>query len=99
MEKTLKNIVLAGIGSLAYTYEKASTLVDDLVKKGELTINQGKELNEELKRKMGKNEQPSQDDLLTVEKLKQVLAEINFATKDDLEVLKSRVSVLENQQK
>ena len=46
----MKKILLAGIGAVALTTEKAKDLVDDLVKKGEITVEQGKVLNEELKR-------------------------------------------------
>lgn len=46
MDINLKSIILAGIGSVAYTYEKSADMVETLVKKGELTVNQGKELNE-----------------------------------------------------
>ena len=41
----LKKLLLAGIGAAALTGEKAQDLVDDLVKKGELTVEQGKVLN------------------------------------------------------
>ncbi len=46
----LKKILLAGIGAAALTAEKTKELIDELVKKGELTWEQGKVLNEELKR-------------------------------------------------
>lgn len=45
----LRKVFLAGVGALATTYEKGSEIVDDLVKKGELTVEQGKALNTELK--------------------------------------------------
>lgn len=48
----LRKIVLAGIGALATTYEKSSEIVDELVKKGEITVEQGKALNTELKCKV-----------------------------------------------
>ena len=48
-----KNIFLAGIGAMAYTGEKGKELIDQLVEKGEITIEQGKELSEELQRKAG----------------------------------------------
>ncbi len=47
----LKKIFLAGVGAVAMTAEKTQDVVDDLVKKGELTVEQGKALNEELKHK------------------------------------------------
>ena len=46
-----KNIFLAGIGALAYTGEKGKEIIDQLVAKGEITLEQGRELNEELQRK------------------------------------------------
>ena len=48
-----KNILLAGIGALAYTGEKGKEIIDQLVEKGELTMEQGRDLNEELQRKAG----------------------------------------------
>lgn len=48
----LRKVFLAGVGALATTMEKSQEIVDDLVKKGELTVEQGKALNTELKRKM-----------------------------------------------
>ena len=48
----LRKVLLAGIGALATGYEKSSELVDELVKKGEITVEQGKALNTELKRKV-----------------------------------------------
>lgn len=48
----LRKVLLAGIGALATGYEKSSELVDELVKKGEITVEQGKALNIELKRKV-----------------------------------------------
>ncbi|MCH4053734.1 MAG: phasin family protein [Atopobiaceae bacterium] len=47
----LKTIFLAGIGAVATGAEKGQEVVDKLVEKGELTVAQGKALNEELKRK------------------------------------------------
>ncbi len=46
-----KNIFLAGIGAMAYTGEKGKEIIDQLVAKGEITLDQGRELNEELRRK------------------------------------------------
>ena len=40
---------MAGIGAAAVTTEKAKDVADELVKKGSLTVEQGKVLNEELK--------------------------------------------------
>ncbi len=47
----LKDVLLAGIGVVAVTAEKSQQIVEKLIKKGELTVEQGKVLNEELKHK------------------------------------------------
>lgn len=46
----LHKVLLAGIGALATGVEKGQEVIDNLVKKGELTVEQGKILNTELKR-------------------------------------------------
>ena len=48
MGETARKIFLVGVGAVAATAEKSTQVVDDLVKKGELTVEQGKTLNEEL---------------------------------------------------
>lgn len=47
----MKKVLLAGIGAMAATADSAKDIVEDLVKKGELTVEQGKIVNEELKHK------------------------------------------------
>ena len=57
MEKfgeTVKKLLLAGIGAVAVTAEKSKDLLDEMVEKGELTVEQGKVLNEELKHNIKK---------------------------------------------
>lgn len=62
-EFSFKNIFLAGVGATAYSVEKAQELVDDLVKKGELTVQQGKVVNEELKHNMSQKLRNAADSL------------------------------------
>lgn len=59
-----KNVFLAGIGALAITGEKGKELVDVLVQRGELTIEQGKEINAELTRKAAEATQGVRDTAL-----------------------------------
>ena len=49
LSEGLRKLILAGIGAVAATKEKSEVILDELVKKGELTVEQGKVLNEELK--------------------------------------------------
>ncbi len=94
MELTLRKLLLAGIGSVASTYEKAEEIVGELVKKGEIAVNEGKELNEELKRQTDKYR--AEDGKFNIQSLKDALADLNLATKQDINDLKERVEKLEN---
>lgn len=95
MDTNLKTLLLAGIGSMALTYEKANEMIDTLVKKGELTVNQGKELNEELKRVVKSQESEKKSQNVDAETLKSVLQELNLPTKADIDELKTRIDNLE----
>jgi len=46
----MKKVFLAGVGAIALTAEKGSELIGELVKKGEITVEQGKDLNKDLQR-------------------------------------------------
>ena len=52
----LKKFLLVGIGAAATTVEKSQQIVDELIKKGEITVEQGKELNKELQHNVKKTE-------------------------------------------
>ena len=60
----LNKAFLATVGALAITAEKSQQAVEDLVKKGELTVQQGKSLNQELSRKAKEAAQETTDGAL-----------------------------------
>lgn len=45
----VRKLILAGIGAAAVTKQRSEEILHDLVKTGELTVEQGRVLNEELK--------------------------------------------------
>lgn len=95
MELSLKNLILTGIGTAAYTYEKAEEMVGEMVKKGEITMKQGRQFNEELKRKyMDKKEEFRKAAPVNEESLKKILEAYNFATRQDIDELKSMIDKL-----
>ena len=59
-----KKAFLAGVGAVAIGAEKAQELVDDFIEKGQITVEQGKELNEELTRKVRETAADGQDAVL-----------------------------------
>ena len=52
--ENVKKLLLAGIGAVAVTAEKSKDLLDEMVEKGELAVDQGRVLNEELKHNIKK---------------------------------------------
>lgn len=48
----LRTLLLAGVGAAALTVDKSQEILKDLVDRGELTVEQGKALNQELKHRM-----------------------------------------------
>ena len=60
----VRKAFLAGVGAVAIGAEKSQELVDDLVRKGELTVEQGKGLNEELTRKVRETAGSASDEML-----------------------------------
>lgn len=104
MVNDAKKIFLAGVGAAAMTYEKASEVVSSLVEKGKITVDEGKELSEELKRDVRKSTDEVKEKVaetienmkpLTKDDLRQVLEEMNYASKSDILELKRRIEALE----
>lgn len=104
MVEDAKKLFLAGVGAAAMTYEKASEVVNSLVDKGKLTVEEGKELSEELKRNTKSTASDAKDIVKdTIEKMKpitkddllQILTEMNYATKADIIELKHKIESLE----
>lgn len=48
IQEGLRDIIMAGIGAVAMTGEKAKEIVDKLVEKGALSVDQGKEIVDDL---------------------------------------------------
>lgn len=59
-----KDIFLAGIGVMAITAEKSKELVDQFIAKGEMTVDQGKQINTELEHKVEEAATAARYDLL-----------------------------------
>lgn len=95
LTEDLKNIMLAGIGSMAYTYEKGTKIVDDLVQKGKITIEEGKELSQELKRTNMSTNNGTSTHPITKEEMADLIKQMNFATQADLDDIRQRLTKLE----
>ena len=60
----LRKMFMAGVGAVATGAEKGQEVVEELVKKGELTVEQGKTLNQELTHKVKEAVSDSADKVL-----------------------------------
>lgn len=89
----IRKIFLAGVGAVATTGEAAKSLIDTLVEKGELTVEQGKALNEELK-KNAKDKMNRHVTVHVVNEFKDVYSAVDKMSKEELESLKKRLNEL-----
>ena len=60
----LRDVFMAGVGAMAMGAEKSKELVDSLIEKGALTVDQGKEINSQLKNKAHDTLSTIRDDVL-----------------------------------
>ena len=84
----LKNVLLAGIGLTSMTLEKADAFVKELVEKGRLTVDEGKELQSELKRR---SEDEAKEFLTDLDRKTKP---IQYATKEDVSRLEDKIDAL-----
>lgn len=104
MLQEAKKLFLAGVGAAAMTYDKSLEVVEQLVARGKLTVEEGKELSEELKKdvkekaesaKSKANNKIQEMKPLTKEDMTEILKSLDFATKSEVEELKTRIAALE----
>ena len=89
----LKKVLLAGFGLTAMTVDKADSFVKELVEKGRLTVEEGKELEQELKRQ---SKEEAQEFL---NKLDAKKSSVEYATKEDVKRLEEKLDALLSQNK
>lgn len=104
MVSEAKSLFLAGIGAAAITYEKSSCIISSLVQKGKITVEEGRELSEELKRDIKCNAESTKEMInkkveavrpITKDELDLILNEMNFATKVEISMLSAKIEQLE----
>ena len=90
--ESLRKLILAGIGAAAVTKEKSESILRDLVKKGELTVEQGKVLNEELKHNI---KDAIRDNVTIVTPPDDVISAVDSLSDEQLEALKAHIAARE----
>ena len=92
-----KQIFFAGIGAAAITAEKAHELVKELIEKGEMTIEQGTIINEELKSNIGAKMR-SAADVVDPPKKASVVDMMESMSQEELAVIKAKLLELEKEE-
>ncbi|MFQ9388111.1 MAG: phasin family protein [Coprococcus sp.] len=98
MEKlgeSLKKLLLIGIGTAAVTAEKSKEVLDDLVKKGELTVEQGKVLNKELKHNIKETLKENVNVSVKASTPEELQTLLEKMTPEQIEQLKQQISNME----
>lgn len=94
MNELLKKALSLGVGITVASKEKLESIVDELVKKGEIAPAQSKELLSRLI-EMGEEEKADIKRILR-ENMQKMLIELQVPTKQDIERLEQRVDKLES---
>ena len=95
----LKKVLLAGIGAVAVTGEKSKELLDEMVKKGELTVEQGKALNEELKHNIKSTVKEKVNVKVKTSSPEELDELLDKMTPEQMALLKQRIDEMEKKQK
>ena len=95
----LKKVLLAGIGAVAVTGEKSKELLDEMVKKGELTVVQGKALNEELKHNIKSTVKEKVNVKVKTSSPEELDELLDKMTPEQMALLKQRIDEMEKKQK
>lgn len=94
--ENLRKLILAGVGVAAVTKEKGADVLNELVKKGELTIEQGKVLNEELKHNI---KDAIRENVTIVTPPDDVISAVDSLSDEQLEALKAHIAAREAMKK
>ena len=97
--ENLKKVMLAGVGAVAVTAEKSKELLDEMVKKGELTVEQGKVLNEELKHNLRQTMKEKVNVSLKPNSPEELQEMIGKMTPEQLADLKEAIAKMETPEK
>jgi len=93
MKEMLKNVLYAGIGAAFLTKEKIEELKGDLIEKGKMSQEEGKQFVDELLRKSEKAK--DQLDLWINKRVEDRIDQLNLATKDEIAELRRKIEELQ----
>jgi len=93
MKDLLKNIVYAGVGAAFLTRDKIEELKNELVEKGNLSREEGRQFVDDLVRRSEKAKDNLE--LWIGQRVEEKIRQLNLATREDVEELKRKVEELQ----
>ena len=93
MKEMLKNVLYAGIGAAFLTKEKIEELKGELIEKGKMSQEEGKQFVDDLLRKSEKAK--DQLELWINRRVEERIKQLNLATKDELVELQRKIEELQ----
>ncbi len=93
MKEFMKNVVCAGLGAAFLTKEKIEELSGDLIEKGKMSQEEGKQFLDELINKSEKAKE--QLELWLNRQVEEKIGRLNLATKDEVEELRNQLKALQ----
>ncbi len=88
-----KKAILLGLGALEFTREKAQEFADELVKKGQLTVDEKAPYLDELMKEAEKREEQAIGKIKAA--MRELINELGVVRKDDINGLEARLSRIE----
>ena len=92
MKELLQNIMYASIGAATLTKEKLEELQDELIEKGKMSRDEGKQFVDELRNKSEKAKE--QLDQWISRRVEDQVKQLNLASKDEIAELRQKVDEL-----
>ncbi|EQB22633.1 hypothetical protein UNSWDHB_45 [Dehalobacter sp. UNSWDHB] len=96
MKSLIQKGIYIGLGLAMMSKEQVEKIVEELVEKGEVPVTESKNLVSDIINKGEKQQQVLEAKLR--EKIKEMLVELNIASKDDLAQLEERIKKFETRE-
>jgi polyhydroxyalkanoate synthesis regulator phasin len=94
MENAFKNFFYTGVGFISIAADKFKKAVDELVKDGKLSKEEGKKIVDDFIK--SSDERKSEFESTFKNVIEDTIEKLKFASKEEVEKLKNRITVLEN---
>lgn len=93
----VKKVLLAGVGAAAITAEKSKEIIDEMAKKGEVTVERGKVMNQELKYNIKKTVKENVNVSVKATTPEELDVLLDKMTPEQIAQLKERLSKMEDE--